>query len=222
MLDNVSVLIPYWPDCEQRARIFKWTSKFYERMMPKAELCIGELNCEKFSRAQAINLAAQKATRDIFLIADIDLIYAPQIIIDSISLLDEYPWVLPFQEIVRFNQDYTEKLLSLNPKWPIVDNYGSHHKHSINGGGLNLIPRQNFETVGGFDERFIEWGGEDDAFTIAMTVLCGQPKRLDHTLYHLWHPRSASTNYKNNIELLNRYCQGGEKINEIIKERKDS
>ncbi|QCK82219.1 hypothetical protein E5Z46_08125 [Geobacillus kaustophilus NBRC 102445] len=50
--------------------------------------------------------------------------------------------------------------------------------------------------VGGFDERFSAWGGEDDAFSSAVNTLCGHYKRLEHTIYHLWHP---VVGYENNL-----------------------
>ncbi|MFK4998906.1 galactosyltransferase-related protein [Bacillus sp. N9] len=57
-------------------------------------------------------------------------------------------------------------------------------------GGINVVPRKHFETVGGFDERFVGWGGEDDAFAASLNTLCGYVKRLDATIYHLWHKRN--------------------------------
>lgn len=54
--------------------------------------------------------------------------------------------------------------------------------------GIVVVSRQAWETVGGFDERFTSWGGEDVAFRSASTTLSAVA-RIPGTLVHLWHPR---------------------------------
>jgi hypothetical protein len=223
MLQNVSILIPYGPDHGHRDRLFQWTREFYSAVMPEVELSIGQLPDNKmFSRSKGINQAARQATKDIFVIADGDIIYDPAIIIEAVRLLDKYTWILPVQKAFDLTKESTEKLLQTGPEWPIPMEVSYTERKQVGSGLLNIIPRRHFETIGGFDERFAGWGGEDDAFSISMTIMCGAPERLNFTVHHLWHPSADMSNYGNNIQLLNRYCQGRESIKQLIKERKGS
>ncbi len=206
MLENVSVLIPYKPDNGQRDTVFEFVKKFYAQLMPQVELCIGSSNSKLFSRSQAINAAAKQATRDIFVIADSDIIYNPEMLIQAIEHVKQYAWVVPYTEVIDLNRDVTENLLKSEVTWPI--NGEGEPRKWVNTGGINVIPRKNFQKVRGFDERFIGWGREDDAFTIAMNTICGPFYRMPTSIYHLWHEKVGAVgnpNIQNNNKLLLRY-----------------
>jgi len=56
--------------------------------------------------------------------------------------------------------------------------------------GMCILNRQAFDLTGGMDERFLGWGGEDDAFDCLCRTLGGITcLALDDPLLHLWHPR---------------------------------
>ena len=63
--------------------------------------------------------------------------------------------------------------------------------------------------VGGFDDRFHGWGGEDFALGCALRSLSGQyAHKLAGTLRHLWHPPAPSNGGllpDDNFALANRY-----------------
>jgi hypothetical protein len=75
-------------------------------------------------------------------------------------------------------------------------------------GGLVLFQRQFLARLGGWDERFLGWGGEDDAMDIKVqrsgargVILKGSPA------FHLAHRRASGTiaadsHYRNNLALL--------------------
>jgi predicted glycosyltransferase involved in capsule biosynthesis len=71
------------------------------------------------------------------------------------------------------------------------------------------VPRKLWDEVGGFDERFVGWGGEDNAFWHACTVISGaEPARVPGYAYHLWHPAASNkrdAQYRTNRELWRRY-----------------
>ncbi|MDF2613684.1 MAG: hypothetical protein K0S71_1470 [Clostridia bacterium] len=222
MLEDISILIAHGPDNGQRDVVLKWILDFYKATMPDVEICIGELaNNKDFCKARALNMAARKATKNIFVIADGDILYDPAILESSVKHLTKYPWILPVNKAMNLTKESTEKLLKENPKWPIPLEVSSIERRQVGAGLLNVVPRKHYETVGGFDERFIGWGGEDDAFSISMSILCGPPHRLGFTVHHLWHPSGDMSNYHNNVSLLSRYCQGREAIEELIRERKN-
>jgi predicted glycosyltransferase involved in capsule biosynthesis len=221
VLETVSVIIPFQTDHGPRAEAFEWIKRYYSRVMPETELCCGTLNGEEVNKSKAVNLAAKKAARDILVIADADVIYDPEIIVESIRLLNNAAWVVPFTEIYDIEKAVTERLLKTEPRWPIDVNIKECTKanwiYDGFAGKVLVIPKRNFEAVGGFDERFIGWGGEDDAFSHAVKTLCGKFVNADRSIYHLWHPKPTNPNYSANIALYNRYLRASGNKEEMIK-----
>lgn len=226
-MKDISILIPYKPDHGHRDVAFQWTRAYYKKMMPEAELCIGNSDTELFSRSQAINNAAKLATRNVFVIADADLIYDPACIFQAMEFLEEHAWVIPFSGIRYLDKNSTLELLQKDPVWPIAVPSIMDIKPEVRGfvGGVNIVPREKFEMVGGFDERFRGWGGEDYTFAYSLNTLCGHYKRINADMCHLWHPSmqaEGNPNYKANYQLYRRYCRAaGDKraIQKLINER---
>jgi hypothetical protein len=80
-------------------------------------------------------------------------------------------------------------------------------------GGLFAIRRDAFVHLGGFDERFVGWGGEDDAMTIKVERARLSCVELDREVaLHLHHPRPAQStfghaHYAANRTLLDDYAR---------------
>ena len=232
MLDKVSIIIPFQTDNGPRAEAFKWIKQYYERTMPEAELCLGIMDNEKINKSQAVNLAAKKATREIFVIADADIVYDPKLIVKAIEVLNEAAWVVPFTKIYEIEKSGTKRLLQSEPNWPIdvksKECTKANWLYSGFAGKLIVIPRVNFEAVGGFDERFSGWGGEDDAFSLSVQTLCGNLANIKGEIYHVWHPvLNYGTNpyAKTNLELLDLYkrASGNKKeMTNLISQRMDT
>lgn len=209
MLKHVSVLIPFRPDEPYREKAFKWILEFYKKMLPDAEICIGSCNSGLFCKSAAVNEAAEKSTRNIFVIADADIIFDPQSIEHSLFLLEEAAWVIPYTQVLDISKNSTDKLLRRKPFWPgTAENLEVTKRTPRAVGGLNIVPRKHFEAVGGWDERFFGWGGEDDSFCYTLDTICGKHKRLQKDILHLWHKpvkSKGNPNYQYNRELVKRY-----------------
>ncbi|KRF47253.1 hypothetical protein ASG98_17040 [Bacillus sp. Soil531] len=232
MLNQVSVLIPYKPDNGERDKLFKWVKSYYKNVMPEVELCIGTSKSEPFNRSQAINRAAKKATKDVFVIADADVIYNPKILIKGIRLLDKHAWVIPYGKWLDISKASTIRLLKTSPKWPLSTKFKSTERFQDKTvkpvSGVIIVTRKNFNSIKGFDERFVGWGREDNAFRDAMNTLCGPFKRINNSsIYHLWHTKvgpKGNPNIKNNNKLYKRYEEVNgnvKKMRKLINERKD-
>jgi len=59
------------------------------------------------------------------------------------------------------------------------------------GGGLDVVTREAFDAVGGFDERYKGWGYEDSEFHVQLVVK-RRWDRLPGECWHLWHPTDAN------------------------------
>lgn len=191
--DNISVLVPYKPANEYREKNWSWIKRRYEAIMPNAEICIGSDDNEPFSRSIAINNAAKKSTKDIFIIADADIAFNINQIKEALEALNRSPWVIPYSGIRYLDLEKTNELYKKSPSIILKDDDFKEcpKVNDIKGykliGGISVVSRKNFEKVGGFDERFIGWCGEDDAFQKALDAVCGQYFRLDTTMWHLYH-----------------------------------
>ena len=65
-------------------------------------------------------------------------------------------------------------------------------------GMINCFSKATYERIGKFDEEFVGWGAEDDAFIIKCIRLVGDSYRtkLDSPLVHLYHPVMDTPDYK--------------------------
>jgi hypothetical protein len=225
---KISVLIPFQSDGGgSRDTIFHLVKKRYETCMPDLELVIGEDEGQPFNRARARNMAAARASGDLFILADADIFFGTRLI-DKIKMMaDRHPWLIPFSRGYKLNPLATRRVtqtgaLQLPKTLSVAD---IQENCTSLGGFMNVMSRRAFETVGGMDERFMGWGPEDLTFTMALDTLVGKHFRMDETIFHLWHPPAERYHQytPSNEELKNRYCQANGNagaMKQLISERR--
>lgn len=159
----------------------------------------------EWSRGEAINRAVASTDSEVFIVADADVVFqsweqprqAAEIASETGCLCYAHrrhhmlPW--PASRLVLSGRE---------PKaeWAeqAVDNTMS---------SCWAINRHSWEVIGGFDERFVEWGAEDWAWYAACDTLLGI-ERVEAYSFHLWHPREGEADhphYAANVELGKRY-----------------
>src|SRR6185503_18301619 len=133
-----------------------------------------------------------------------------------------------FTQFFGLNAAITYKLLD-----EFVDDktlqLASRYRTSRHESSVLVVPRTVWDKVGGFDERFIGWGGEDVAFAQACRVMTGEPERIEGPVYHLYHARSLERNpslltYIEAQGLAMRYrdARTPEAMQSLLDERKDA
>lgn len=208
----LSLLIPWSHTDGQRARTFKWLRRYWRHELPEAEIIIGRSRGRPFCKTQAFNDAASRSHGRVLVLLDADA-YLPGSIIRRAAQLIEadlasedplHLWFVPYRRLYRLNEETTERVLASDPKdpWrppdPCPEEFLEGESRIIGygrryGAMLMVIPREAYDVLGGFDERFRGWGGEDMSMVRALDTLWGKHKSLDTAIYHLWHERVGST-----------------------------
>lgn len=172
-------------------------------------------NPDLFNKSWAINIGYQHTDKEILVIADADLIVAPNDLKHSIQAIkQELEMVRPFRQLIDLDQPQTQRFIATGacPDQPVESQgYDRHYlgESLCLAGGLFIIKSDFFDRLNGFDERFEGWGGEDDAFSIAVNAATNKSAIYKRGVaWHLWHPRSGvnqSKYYQQNCRLLQAY-----------------
>ncbi len=211
---QISLLVPMGGDDPSRARNWKWLAEFWRSNLPGAEIVIGRDRASRrtmlrrcpqpFSKAVAINKAFRKSHGDIVVILDSDA-YLPADVIEHCAerlraqrKIGVRSWFTPYAHLYRLTRAATKLLIQSNPRHPLtfssppppqdVDSRDGSGPLSQFGAMCQIVPREAFELVGGFDPRFRGWGSEDHAFAVALETLWGPRKTTPNDILHLWHP----------------------------------
>lgn len=224
---KISALIPYKSDHGGiRDKNLYYIKKRYETLMLDVELIIGEDDGKLFNRSRAVNRAAFKATGDLFMVSDGDIFFGTKLIDKIIQIAALHPWIIPFSRGFKLSQKASEEVIRDGTiKLPACLNQIEVECNcNFYGAFINVMSREAYETVGGMDERFKGWGGEEEAFVRALDTLVGKHFRMNETIFHLWHPQAESNHSfrHQNDELKNRYIQAvddAEAMKELIAER---
>lgn len=218
MTPTVSVLVPFAVGAEGSERVdhWRWLRRRYEEDLPDWEIVVGSSDsvAEDFSKGKAVHSAFGRATGEILVIADADCWIHPRGLLDAVEAVDRGTnWVVPHRDVYRLTASTTAKLtagaLEGPPReLPREALYKPMHK-GPSGGGLVVLSRQAYTTVGGMDSRFHGWGGDDIAFGWALDTLVGPHTRLSAPIWHLWHyPLVRRTRWRRgNERLAGRYSE---------------
>lgn len=186
---SVSCIIPFRSDDPIREELFEITLGRIMTYFPDWEIFIGD-NEGEFSRSKARNSGASFAQGDTLVFCDADTIWNPDYLLAA-EILADNGWALPYTMYYNLTEDATEAILRCDTFDLLMEPEPEEYEHALDYviSGTVVVPRKAFEEVGGYDERFIGWGYEDDAFATALTSLYGPPERVDGGFVcHLWHP----------------------------------
>lgn len=194
------------PRDEHRDRMWAYVKRRWGRLgvpifegIPTAELYDGGVD-EPYNRSQALNNAvsdasAQRPDWDVVFAVDADTVVPPaQAGFAAQLAVESHRAALAYREYVPLTREATARLLSGSTAPPtLADVKDPPGVTRANVSGCIVVPRFLWDRIGGFDERFVGWGGEDVAFAAACRVLCGSIERVDGRVFHLWHPVGATT-----------------------------
>ena len=138
-----------------------------------------------YNRSSAFNFGIEKAKADILILHDNDLCIPACYTDEHLKWLSSgYDLVNLKRYIFGLNRRDSEQLLS-NKNF--TQSYAPDYVlQNAKGGGSLTIKRSAYERIGGYDNRFAGWGGEDNELWQRAQVLKIYPF-ANLPLIHLWH-----------------------------------
>lgn len=187
----VVVLVPRRRDNGPRDRLWAHCRAWWEQTFPDWPIYEGHHDVGPFNRSAAINRAATMAGDwDVAIIIDSDVLGDPARIMEAVTLADKTgAMTFPFTTRKDLDQAGTAKVLDgFRGSW---ERY-VHKRWAGNVSSIIAVPRRLWDAVDGFDENFVGWGFEDNAFASACVTFGGPYNRLPGEVWHLWHPTAKA------------------------------
>jgi hypothetical protein len=217
MTDELAICVPWRTDHGQRHRVWEACARRWGDLFPDSRLFLGTSHGQPFNRSAARNAAVEEFTRyrpnwDVVLLADADvMVYERRQVVEAIRLARRTGHMV-FAHTWRagLGQDATEQVLAgADPSAMVRDEWDANTFSSC-----YAVPRSLWDTLGGFDERYVGWGLEDVAFHRAAGAMAGVDRVDQGVVFHLWHPRSRAEQEENphypaNHRLWQRYLDAG-------------
>jgi GT2 family glycosyltransferase len=203
MTTPVVVLVPRRPDHGRRDQLWAWCRERWPYPITEGASPEGP-----FNRSAAINAAASAAGEwAVAVIIDSDVYVPPEQLAVAVRMVQAElaGAVLPYSHFILLDRRATDRVLAGDVPTSGRGGIGRTNRWS----GCVVVGRGTFDAVGGFDERFVGWGGEDIGF--AATLLASGPVlRVPGNTYHLWHPMSTEKShhreqYRANVALERDY-----------------
>lgn len=184
---RVVVLVPRRSDGGRRDEVWNWVKARWRRELPYFTLYEGHHTEGDFNRSYAINRAADAASDwDIAVIADADSFVGRNQLLDAIGVAHEkQQMTLAYDQFCALSEDMTQKILE-----GYLGNWYEGLIARIEGtcSSMVVVPRNLWDTVGGFDETFVSWGGEDVGAFHAFITFGDGWKRIPGPVWHMHHP----------------------------------
>lgn len=172
-----------------------------------------------FNKSWGLNVGARLTIAPWLLFHDADIILG-HALDDALVARDEgYHAISPFSRMHDLNPD--ESIHVRNGEFDWLPERADLNRSDREGqgefmplaGASVLLSRSAYLAVGGWDERFVGWGGEDDAMSDLLRRAQVPAKEVNtRPALHLHHQRTASTTinqpaYRNNLALLKHQRQ---------------
>ena len=210
---NVSLIVPLGDGHnDTREAHWEWLRARWEALRPAWEVVEGRCRADRWCKAEAVHNATTNATGDVWVICDADLwVESWPTLRDAALYASEHGWCVPCGNVYRLNATATNDIVAHDPDdqtitWPTNRTAMARNPYRLfPGGGIFAITPDAYRTAGGFDPRFVGWGGEDLAFAAALRTIVGEPARLEASVWHLHHRPASKVGRMSNTN--DRLCR---------------
>lgn len=155
-----------------------------------------------YCRSWAFNVGAKQARGELLVLHDNDLLVPEDYAAQSWAHLQQGHELINLKRFVFYlNAKHTYALC--NGRAQLDDQPPETIMQNAEGGGSIVISRAAFDRIGGMDENFIGWGGEDNEFWERAQTLNVWPYG-SLPLVHLWHPAQPGK-HRPDVQSLRRH-----------------
>ena len=170
-----------------------------------------------FNKSWGLNIGYRLSDLAWFAFGDADVILG-DVLPEALRYLSHgFQAVKPYRNLIDLDARESKQLANNNfDRLPNRSAIATRNREGMGefivfAGGVFLITRAAFTRIGGWDERFCGWGGEDDAMSYKIERSRMPAVELDQRpAVHLWHARSAALTsrqpyYASNCAVLEDY-----------------
>jgi GT2 family glycosyltransferase len=218
--DNVCIAIGHRNSTPDRLSNTKTVIDYYKSIAPNAEVMLIEqdatpalqetlrkdvryvhaYNKGSYNRSWAFNIAAKLTDRPVLFCMDNDVLLKSHTFYHAVNEKvgsGEFEIYKPYWWFLDLPLKRTHEFKNNGFKFQWADNtlhIRCPHIYWMMGGCV-CVNRKKFLEIGGYNEKFRGWGGEDDEFSIRARALANTGKvangeLYDFNLYHLFHNRT--------------------------------
>lgn len=198
-----------------RLRNFKASIEELKTVDPEADICIVEQNGlteglpevtfhhkvdfddANFHKTALLNYAVQSHPEySHYVMIDADSWIDAGVVDNIHNHCDDAPLVFPYETCVYLSEAQTRRKC----RHEIVDiplRYNANIPITRQTGLINCFSKETYDKVGGFDEEFVGWGAEDDAFVFKIRRVTGKRELRckGGAVLHLWHKKVNDQSY---------------------------
>lgn len=201
------IVLP-WRDagCSYRSHHFNWLYDYYSK---EFDVIVADNNGE-FNRSAARNVGVDLTTCKVAVVIDADN-YIPyeQIHVAVTAAERQDRLVKPFMSFGYLTEQSTALFYKSqeDSSFTFTPEYLQAPTQNFKGGAY-VMKKDLWNRLGGMDEGFIGWGGEDDAFHLNCANNGIRTRYVDGYDYHLFHPQARVASEYNYNKLVKEYVRG--------------
>lgn len=184
---DVAVVVPRRADGGHRDQVWAELLAWYAAELPEVRVVEGHHDDGPFNRSAAINAGVDAAgPHDVLVIADADSWVDPEQLRTAVSTSAATgQLVLAYDLFCYLSRTMSAEALAgfAGSWWP-----GVEWSLDWSVSSMVVVPAPLWAEMGGADEGFVGWGGEDFALFHALDTLGGGHHRTLGPVWHFWHP----------------------------------
>jgi glycosyltransferase involved in cell wall biosynthesis len=159
-------------------------------------------NAGAFNKSWGLNVGFHAAMHDVMAFADADILIPEGLQAAVDACRRGFGIAKPYRRVCDITEADTERVcaaLAAGTPLPAelsASDRSNAGEHVVLAGGVVLMRRDAVVRLGGFDERFVGWGGEDDAMSLMIERLRVPTVEAGTGIaWHLAHPRAPTTSH---------------------------
>ncbi len=216
-LSALTIVVPFRYDFPQRRENLETVLRFFDHFFDHLHVVVIETGAptgqdlttrypwlayhflpseSTFHRTRYFNMGAKLSTRELVACYDTDVLFRPAAIMAAMSYLQSDPshwFCFPYNgQFWTVSGEFRAQIMETFNFDQVAQR--SVCVHPMSQGGATMFRRAEFLSLGGYNEKFISWGWEDNEIVTRFSRLGCPPYRVPGEIcVHLDHPRGENS-----------------------------